>query len=211
MAHTPLVSYRGHIPIVPLNTPFVPLVERIRHEATIVGNQIVKIDHFLNHRIEPAFMAEIGVALAERIHAFRPEIVLTVEASGIAPALATATVLNLPMVYAKKYTPVVEPPAFSRVISSPTKGDETMIVISRRYLEAGMRVAIIDDFLSNGRTAAALSDIVAEARAQTVVAGFVVEKLFQNGRARLEERGIPVATLAQVEGIADGQVILVQG
>lgn len=207
MAPLPPTTMWAGIATVPMNTPFEPLIQRIMQEATVVGDRILKIDHFLNHRIDPSFMGMLGQAMAERIHSFQPDLVLTAEASGIAPALATAMVLNLPLVFAKKYTPVVEAPALSRVISSPTKGGETMIVVSGRYLTAGMRVAIIDDFLANGRTALALIDIVAEAGAKVVVAGFVVEKVFQHGRTELVARDIPVATLAQVERLEAGRVI----
>jgi len=196
------------ISIVPINAPFQPLVDRIVREATVENDRILKIDHFLNHRIDPAFMSAMGHALAERIRIFRPELLLTAEASGIAPALATAYALDVPMVYAKKYSPVVEPPALSRVVPSPTKGGETRLVVAARYLQPGSRVALIDDFLANGRTAVALAEIVADAGAHTVVAGFFVEKLFQQGRLGLEQLGIPIATLAQVERLQEGKVVM---
>jgi xanthine phosphoribosyltransferase len=191
-----------------LNAPFAPLVQRIMQEATVEQDRILRIDHFLNHRIEPAFMAAMGQAMAERIRPFAPDLLLTAEASGIAPALATAFALAIPLVYAKKYAPVVEPPALSRVVPSPTKGGDTRLVVAARYLQPGMRVALIDDFLANGKTAVALAEIVGDAGAQTVVAGFLVEKIFQGGRAGLEALGIPVATLAQVERLENGQVIM---
>jgi xanthine phosphoribosyltransferase len=81
-------------------------------------------------------------------------------------------------------------------------------VVASRYLQPNTRVAIIDDFLANGRTAVALAEIVEDAGATTVVAGFLVEKLFQDGRAPLESMGIPVATLAQVKKLYQGRVIM---
>lgn len=192
----------------PVNIPFEPLVRRIVEEATIVDGRILKIDHFLNHRIEPAFMAAMGDALAERLRPFEPNLVLTAEASGIAPALAAATALGLPLVYAKKYAPVVETPALSRIVPSPTKGGETRLAVSGRYLTAEMRVAIVDDFLANGKTALALAEIVADAGATAVVAGFLVEKLFQHGRAPLEAIGVPVVALAQVERLEGNRVVM---
>lgn len=191
-----------------LAAPFEPLVRRIVEEATVENDRILKIDHFLNHRIEPAFMSAMGNALAERIGPFAPDLLLTAEASGIAPALATAYALNIPLVYAKKYAPVVESPALSRIVPSPTKGGEMRLVVSARYLQEGMRVALVDDFLANGKTAVALAEIVADAGARTVVAGFLVEKLFQAGRTGLEELGIPVIALAQVERLEHGRVIM---
>jgi xanthine phosphoribosyltransferase len=194
--------------VVRIDAPFEPLVDRIVREATVENDRILKIDHFLNHRIEPAFMSAMGNALADRIRVFEPDLLLTAEASGIAPALATAYALDVPMVYAKKYSPVVEPPALSRVVPSPTKGGDTRLVVAARYLEPGTRVALIDDFLANGKTAVALAEIVSDAGARTVVAAFLVEKLFQEGRAGLEKLGIPIATLAQVRRLDQGQVIM---
>ncbi len=195
-------------PSIELSAPFLPLVRRISAEATVIDDRILKIDHFLNHRIEPELMAAIGAALAARLAPLAPELVLTAEASGIAPALATAMALGVPMVYAKKYSPEVEAPALSRVVPSPTKGGQVRLVISGRYLPAGARVVLVDDFLANGRTAVALAELVAEAGATLVAAGFVVEKLFQHGRAGLEALSVPVAALAQVERLEAGQVVL---
>ena len=193
----------------PIDGPYLPLTERIVREATVVNDRILKIDHFLNHRIEPQFMIELGKALAARLVGFQPDMVLTAEASGIAPALATALALGLPMIYAKKYAPVVvESPELWRIVPSPTKGGEVRLAISGRYLLAGLRVAIVDDFLANGRTALALAEIVADAGSTTVAAGFIVEKRFQHGRNDLVARGIPIATLASVARLEAGQVVM---
>lgn len=191
-----------------LVAPYRPLVERISAEANVVDDRILKIDHFLNHRIEPDLMRAIGAAIAERLAPLAPELILTAEASGIAPALAAAMAMGVPLVYAKKYSPEVEAPALSRLVPSPTKGGTARLVVSARYLPAGARVALVDDFLANGRTALALAEIVADAGCALVAAVFVVEKLFQHGRAGLEGLGIPVGALAQVERLEAGRVII---
>ncbi len=197
--------------IDPQEGSYMPLVERIEREATVVDDRILKIDHFLNHRIEPEFMLELGKAMAARLVAFQPDLVLTAEASGIAPALVTALVLGLPLIYAKKYAPVaVESPELWRIVPSPTKGGEVRLAISGRYLTAGRRVAIVDDFLANGRTALALAEIVADAGSITVAAGFIVEKRFQHGRNDLVARGIPIITLASVARLESGRVIMAE-
>ena len=190
--------------------PYAPLVRRIEAEATVIGDQILKIDHFLNHRIEPSFITEMGQELARRLAQFEPTVILTAEASGIAPALIVAQTLSVPMVYAKKYSRQVEAPALSRLIHSPTKGDDNRLVISGRYIKPGQRVVIVDDFLANGRTAAALIDMAREAGAQVLGAGFVVEKCFKHGRQFIESLGVPVSTLAQVEHLDNGRAILTQ-
>ncbi|MFN3984580.1 MAG: xanthine phosphoribosyltransferase [Rhodocyclaceae bacterium] len=197
-------------PHVELNIAYAPLVRRIEEEATIIGDQILKIDHFLNHRIEPAFIVEMGRELARRLSAFQPTLILTAEASGIAPGLVVAQALNVPLVFAKKYSPQVESPALSRIIPSPTKGGETKLVISQRFLPAGSRVVIVDDFLSNGRTAVALVEMAREADCEVLGAGFIVEKRFKQGHTAIEALGVPVATLAQVERLENGRAIINQ-
>lgn len=191
-----------------LTAPYQPLTRRIEAEATVIGEQILRIDHFLNHRIEPAFIMELGRELARRLSAFHPTLILTAEASGIAPGLAVAQALNLPLVFAKKYAPQVESPYISRVIPSPTKGGETKLVMSQRYVRPGARVVLVDDFLSNGRTVVALVDMAREAGAEVLAAGFIVEKRFKRGHEAVEALGVPVATLAQVERLTQGKAVL---
>jgi xanthine phosphoribosyltransferase len=193
-----------------LNKPLPQLVTRIEQEAIVQGSEILKIDHFLNHRIEPAFMQIMAHEIAERLRPFKPEMILTAEASGIAPGLMVALELNIPMVFGKKYHPEVETPMLSRLISSPTKGGQVRMVVSQRYLTAGQRIAIVDDFLSNGRTALALVEIAREAGCEPIAAAFLVEKCFKNGHALMKEAGVPVITLAQVEKLENGKALLKQ-
>lgn len=197
-------------PHLDLTAPYAPLVRRIESEGSIDGQMLV-IDHFLNHRIEPGFIFELAHELARRLSFFQPNVILTAEASGIAPALIVAQALSVPMVYAKKYSTDVEAPSICRTIPSPTKkGVETRLAISTRYIHPGQRVVIVDDFLANGRTAAALIEMAREAGADVRGAGFVVEKRFKQGREHIEALHVPVSTLAQVERLESGQAILVQ-
>ena len=196
-------------PHLDLTAPYAPLVRRIETEGSVDGQMLV-IDHFLNHRIEPGFLFELAHELARRLSFFQPNVILTAEASGIAPALIVAQALSVPMVYAKKYSTDVEAPSICRSIPSPTKGAETRLAISTRYIRPGQRVVIVDDFLANGRTAAALIEMAREAGADVLGAGFVVEKRFKHGREHIEALHVPVSTLAQVERLENSQAILVQ-
>lgn len=191
-----------------LNRPFSPLVQRIEKEAFVQGNEILKIDHFLNHQIDPAFMQAMAEEVADRLRAFKPDLILTAEASGIAPGLMVALNLGIPMVFGKKYHPDVETPMLSRLVPSPTKGGEVRMVVSQRYLPAGKRIAIVDDFLSNGRTAQALIEITREAGSDPIAAAFLVEKSFKHGHALIQEAGVPIITLAQIRSLKDGKAIL---
>ena len=196
-------------PHLDLTAPYAPLVRRIEAEGSVTGQMLV-IDHFLNHRIEPGFIFELAHELARRLSFFQPNVILTAEASGIAPALIVAQTLNVPMVYAKKYSAQVEAPSISRVIPSSIKGGETRLAISTRYIKPSQRVVIVDDFLANGRTAGALIEMSREAGTDVLGAGFVVEKRFKHGREYIESLHVPVSTLAQVEHLENGHARLTQ-
>ena len=170
-----------------------------------IEGALVKVDDFLNHRVEPGLMATIGDDLAALLRAQQPTLVLTAEASGIPPALAAASAIGIPMVYAKKYPRLASArPAYVREVSSPTKGDEYRVEVAHRVLGAGERVAIVDDFLSRGRTAEALGEIVEEAGSTVVAFGFVIEKAFMEGRRRLEAHGWRVESLVSIVSLDDG-------
>lgn len=173
-----------------------------------VEGPLLKVDTFLNHRVEPSLMASIGADLADRFAADEPQLVLTAEASGIPPALATSLVLDVPMVYAKKYPHVERPSdALVRTVASPTKGVSYRIEVARHVLPSETRVLVVDDFLSGGRTAVALGEIVEEAGATLVGFGFVIEKAFLGGRAPLTERGWRVESLIRVAALEPSLVI----
>jgi xanthine phosphoribosyltransferase len=188
-----------------LSKPFAALVDRITHEGSVIDGRLLKIDHFLNHRVDTAFMQQLGTELAARLAVFAPDLILTAESSGIPPAMAAAAALNLPFVYARKYSQPPAAPVYTRLVPSPTRGGAAQLTIAARALPAGARVVIIDDFLSHGRTAAALAEMTAEAQAVPVGAGFVVEKCFEQGRTVLAARGIPIAVLAQVLDLSSGR------
>lgn len=182
----------------------VARLSRAVAERGRIEGLLVKVDDFLNHRVEPDLLGAIGVDLAARFAT--PDIVLTAEASGIAPALQTATAAGVAMVYAKKYPRAhSDRPAFVRQVGSPTKGTEYRVEVAHRVLPAGLRVLIIDDFLSGGRTAEALGEIVEEAGCVVTGLGFVIEKSFVPGRARLEAHGWRVESLLRIVSL-DGRI-----
>jgi len=174
-----------------------------------VEGSLVMVDDFINHKVEPAVMRMVGVELANAYRVAAPQLILTAEASGIPPAAATADALGIPYVYAKKYLGTGNRYTFFREVSSPTKGIEYRVEVQRRMLEPGQRVLVIDDFLSGGRTAQALGEIVEEAGCDLVGTGFIIEKTFMEGRGILDRRGWRVHSLVRIASIADGIVHLV--
>lgn len=188
------------------------LVEAIRTQGVGVGEDIVKVDMFLNHRMDTALLVKMGQAFAEAFADAKPDLVLTVEASGIAAALTTAMAFgNIPVVFAKKsQTRNMSDDVYQSRVFSFTHGVENHVRVSKAYLPAGSRVLIIDDFLANGAAATGLCEIVEQASCEVVGIGVCVEKKFQPGRAKLEGMGHKVVSLATVIGINSGK-LLVQG
>ena len=182
----------------------IDLHERIRDEATVTG-EIVLVDHFLNHRVDPEIMAEIGRRIARIATPLNPEVILTAEASGIPPAMAASLETGLPMIYAKKYLTPGERISYWREVGSATKEFEYRVEV-REHVFGGGRVIIVDDFLHRGRTAVALGEIVEEAGGEVVAVVFVVEKAFVGARARIEARGWPVHALVSIAGLDGGEV-----
>ncbi|HUG75378.1 MAG TPA: phosphoribosyltransferase family protein [Acidimicrobiia bacterium] len=183
------------------------IVERGRVEGSLV-----KVDDFLNHRVEPDLMRAIGSAIAEPYGESRLDLVLTAEASGIAPAVAVADHLGVACVYAKKYPRrASERPAYAREVASPTKQADYRVEVAHRVLPPGASVLIVDDFLSRGRTAEALGEIVEEAGGSVVGFGFAIEKGYMEGRSRLESRGWRVESLVIVTDLIPALRLKVAG
>ena len=174
-----------------------------------VEGALLKVDDFLNHRIEPPLMRAIGTEIAGQFRDPVPDLVLTAEASGIPPALETAAALGVDCVYAKKYPRDGRiRPAHVREVSSPTKGVEYRVEVAHRVLPAGLVVLVVDDFLARGRTAEALGEIVEGAGSTLAGLAFVIEKAFMNGRAELEAHGWRVESLVAVTALDDGTITL---
>ena len=175
-----------------------------------IGNDIVKVDMFLNHRIDTGLLFRMGEAWAEEFRADKPDMVLTVEASGIAMAVAAAHALgDIPVVFAKKSATVVQDDnTVQAPVYSFTHKTQNMIRIEKQYLPEGARVLIIDDFIADGQAARGLINLCWQQGATVVGVGIAVEKGFQPGGKALRESGIHLKSLAVVDGIVDGNIVL---
>ncbi|MEG0124922.1 MAG: xanthine phosphoribosyltransferase [Clostridia bacterium] len=184
------------------------LVEAIRARGVGIGTEIVKVDMFLNHRLDTDLFVKMGQAFADAFLAREPDLVLTVEASGIAAALTTAMACgNIPVVFAKKSrTRNVTGDVYESRVFSFTHGVENHIHVAKEYLPKGAKVLIVDDFLANGEAAEGLCDLVKQAGATVVGIGICVEKSFQPGHQKLVDEGYDVVALAKVTGIEDGML-----
>lgn len=180
----------------------------IQQESRVLGPEFLQVDGFLNHRIVPSFIEAAGRALADAFRFDDVTHVLTAEAAGNVIAYETARRLGAAALYAKKGKAKTMTRPLTRTVVSPTKGIETELSVSADYLTAGDRVLIVDDFLFEGETSAALADITAEAGACLVGFGFVISKEFARGRGRLGGFGVPIVSLVPVDSMnaATGEI-----
>lgn len=175
-----------------------------------IGEDVVKVDMFLNHRIDTALLFGMGEELARRFREDRPTLVLTVEASGIALALATARALgDLPVVFAKKSATVVQSADVAQAkVYSFTHKRENVIRVDKRYLPIGSRVLIVDDFLADGQACQGMMALCAQVDCKVVGVGIGIEKGFMPGGKNLRAMGVKLSSLAVVSGIEDGRILL---
>ena len=186
------------------------LREAIERQGVGLGTDIVKVDMFLNHRIDTGLLFAMGEAWAEAFRDDRPDLVLTVEASGIAMAVAAAHALgDIPVVFAKKGATVVQSDDMVQApVYSFTHKMQNMIRIDKRYLPENSRVLIIDDFLADGEAVRGLMSLCEQRKATAIGVGIAVEKGFQPGGKKLREAGVKLVSLAIVNAIQDGKIIL---
>ena len=177
------------------------LKERILQDGRCLEGGILKVDNFINHQIDATLMMDIAKEFVKRFEETRIDKVITIEASGIAPAIMVANLLGVPMLFAKKKVPSTMNGILKSEVFSFTKSRSYNICISEEFLKKGERCLFIDDFLANGNAAMGMLDLAAQAGAEIVGMGFVVEKAFQHGSELLRDKGIHVESLAIIESL----------
>ena len=183
----------------------VDLQKEVANRARIEG-PLVMVDEFINHRVDPHVMRQVGLDIAGMLGPRSCDLLLTAEASGIAPAVLAAQTLEVPMIYAKKFLGTGTRYSYAREVTSPTKGVEYRVEVARRMLNPGQRVGIVDDFLSGGRTAESLGEIVEEAGGEVAGYCFIIEKDYMNGRERLERHGWWVDSIVRIASVNSGRI-----
>ena len=175
------------------------LHKKIREEGIVLSDQVLKVDAFLNHQIDPQLMKEIGDEFARLFKDSGITKIVTIEASGIAPAVMTGLNLGVPVIFARKHQSLtLTENLLSATVYSFTKKTESTVAISPRHLTSSDRVLIIDDFLANGCALEGLIKICEAAGAEVSGIGIAVEKGFQGGGDKLRERGFRVESLARI-------------
>ena len=185
------------------------LEEKILKEGKIYDGDVLKVDGFLNHRMDIAFIDEIGKEFYRLYKDEGINKILTIESSGIGIACITARHFEpiVPVVFAKKAVSLnLGSDLYSTKVFSYTKGKIYDTVVSKSYLGADDRVLIIDDFLANGSALQALIELCRQAGATVVGAGIVIEKAYQDGGDAIRKLGVRVESLARIKfmSAADG-------
>ncbi|NQG18613.1 xanthine phosphoribosyltransferase [Streptococcus suis] len=184
------------------------LEERILKDGQILGENILKVDSFLTHQVDFRLMKEMGQVLADAYRTKGITKVVTIEASGIAPAVYVAESLDVPMIFAKKHKNITMTEGIlTAEVYSFTKQVTSTVSIASKFLSPEDKVLIVDDFLANGQAAKGLIDIIQQAGATVVGVGIVIEKSFQDGRQLLIDAGVPVTSLARIDRFENGQVV----
>ena len=176
------------------------LKKRIMEEGKILPGNIVKVDGFLNHRVDTELMEQIAEEFKKRFDTSKVTLVLTAEASGIALATICARAMGVPMVFAKKAkSDNIEGGLYQSDIFSYTYKKKVTLLVSKDWISADDKVLIVDDFMANGEAMRGLCDIVKEAGAELVGIGIAVERGFQHGGDRIREAGINIQSLAIID------------
>lgn len=187
------------------------LEERILRDGQVLGENILKVDSFLTHQVDFSLMKEIGQVFAEAVKDAGITKVVTIEASGIAPAVYVAEALGLPMIFAKKAKNITMTEGIlTAEVYSFTKQVTSTVSIAGKFLNSDDKVLIIDDFLANGQAAKGLITIIEQAGAQVEAVGIVIEKSFQGGRQLLETAGYRVLSLVRIAGFDKGQIVFTE-
>lgn len=184
------------------------LKQRMIKDGDIRTGNIIKVDSFLNHQIDIDLLNEIGKEFKSRFAEIKIDKILTVEASGIAIAVIAAQYFNVPVVFAKKTeSKNLDKDTYKSDVYSYTKDKTYTIRVSKRYLNKGENILIVDDFLAKGKAAQGLIDIIEKAKCNVSGIGIVIEKGFQNGGGEIREKGIKLESLAIVDSIKNGEII----
>lgn len=183
------------------------LEEKIAKEGLAIGADILKVDMFLNHQMDVELLDEMGKEFKRLFENSGATKVVTIESSGIAIAVFVAKHLGLPALFAKKAKHKnVGDDVYSVASYSFTHGKEYTMIVSKKYLNKGDKVLIIDDFLAGGNACNALLDIIDQAEAEVVGIGIAIEKGFQPGGQALRDKGYNLRSLAIIDSMNDGKI-----
>ena len=184
------------------------LEEKILSEGEVLPGGVLKVGSFLNHQIDINFLMEMGKDMADAFSNCGVTKVLTVEASGIAFAVAAAFYLGVPLTFAKKNkTKNVSSATYVASVESFTHGRTYDIEVPKEYIRPDDRILIVDDFLACGNAIKGLCKIANDAGATVIGACSAIEKGFQGGGDELRALGLRIHSLAIIESMDEGKIV----
>ena len=178
------------------------LEERILKDGIVKEGNVLKVDDFLNHQMDVALLDEIGREFYRLFADVPVTKILTIEASGIAIAYATARCFGVPLVFAKKSKSInIDGDTYSAEVESFTHKNKNTVIVSKKFLNPGDNILIVDDFLANGCALQGLISITETAGANVAGIGIAIEKGFQHGGTMIRNFGYRLESLAIVDGM----------
>ncbi len=183
------------------------LEQKILSEGKVLPGNILKVGSFLNHRIDADFLMEMGAEIKRLFENCDINKIVTIEASGIAIAVAAAANMHVPVVFAKKNQSLnISGDVYSSMVYSYTHSKNYPIVISKEFISADDKILIVDDFLAHGNAVNGLVDIANQAGATVEGVAIAIEKGFQSGGEQLRASGLRVESLAIVESMSENSL-----
>lgn len=184
------------------------LKRRIEQDGKCYEGGILKVDSFINHQMDPRLMYHIAEEFVRRFEGVKINKIVTIEASGIAPAILVGYVMNLPVVFVKKKQPKTMENMLTTIVHSFTKDRDYTVCISNNFLQPEDHILFVDDFLAYGNAALGMIDLVQQSGATLAGMGFIIEKAFQDGGKILREKGVRVESLAIIDDLSDCKIVI---
>lgn len=182
------------------------LKQRILQDGRCYPGGILKVDSFINHQMDPMLMYKIAEEFIARFKGTHINKIITIEASGIAPAIMVGYIMQLPVVFVKKKKPKTMENMLTTVVHSFTKDRDYTVCISNNFLTPEDHILFIDDFLAYGNAAMGMIELAKQSGATIAGMGFIIEKAFQHGAGELRKLGIKVESLAVIDNLDDCKI-----
>lgn len=183
------------------------LMEKVRAEGNALNEEVLKVDSFINHQVDPMLMARVGEEFAKHFKDRGITKIFTVESSGIAPAVFAAKAMGIDLVVLKKsQSKILGREVYQSTVHSFTKGTKYELTLAKKFIRQEDNVLFIDDFLANGQAVLGFLNLMQKAGAKVEGIGILIEKSFQDGRKMLEEMGLEIFSLVRIKKLGEGHI-----
>ncbi len=146
------------------------IAETLSQDNRILPGMLI---HYSDILFNPGFAGPLGYALASDFADREPDVVMTSEVKGIPLAVFTAHALGIPMAVCRFRNRPSDGPAVAVHYPSGS-GEVRTMFMGTRFLSAGKKVLIIDDFMRGGSTVAGMLLVAREFKAEVVGTGVFI-------------------------------------